>query len=360
MISDIRLQHFRSYTDKSFIFTDGVNIIVGPNASGKTNLLEALLVSAQGGSYRVKDSDLVAYGQEWARLDSRSGSQPRIVKLQRPALADKVDKTYEIDGRTLRRLSLKQTIPTVLFEANHLQLLHGKPELRREYLDGLLEQIEPGYATTRHEYKRALAQRNALLKRGDMRGDMLRAQIFPWDVRLSELGGRIVHARVRVLKNFSAQSSELYGDISKLPSQIELHYQSSLQADTYESQLLFALEANLGRDIERGFTGGGPHREDFSVDLNGHPMHLTASRGEVRTAVLMLKVLELRLIEQSRGEKPLLLLDDVFSELDSVRRTALTTHLHNYQTFMTTTDADVAADHFPGKAHIITITEPKL
>jgi DNA replication and repair protein RecF len=284
MISDIRLQQFRSYTDELFEFSEGVNIIVGANASGKTNLLEALLVAAQGGSFRVKDSELIGYNQEWARIDVRNDSQPRTIKLQRPGLADKVEKTYEIDGRVLRRLSLKQTIPAVLFEPNHLRLLHGSPELRREYLDSLLEQIEPGFATTRREYRRALAQRNALLKRGGLQSGsgqllLLRPQIFPWDLRLSELGGRIVHARTKVIEGFNTQASELYTDISKHKSTVQIQYQSALQTESYESQLLFALEAHLGRDVERGFTGAGPHREDFIIDLNEHPMQASASRG---------------------------------------------------------------------------------
>jgi DNA replication and repair protein RecF len=359
MISDIRLQHFRSYSDDLFEFSPGVNIIVGSNASGKTNLLEAVLVSAQGGSFRVKDGELIAYEQDWARIDAHNDGQPRTIKLQRPNMAEKTEKTYEIDGRTLRRLSMQQTIPAVLFEPNHLQLLHGSPELRREYLDGLLEQIEPGFATTRREYRRALAQRNALLKRDNISGQMLRPQIFPWDVRLSELGGKIVHARSHVIDTFNTASSALYSDISKHTSSVEITYQTAIPIESYESGLLYALEANLGRDIERGFTGAGPHREDFALSLDGHPMHATASRGEVRTAVLMLKVLELRLLEQTRGVSPLLLLDDVFSELDGARRTALTSHLSNYQTFMTTTDADVVVDHFLGKAHIIPINRDK-
>jgi len=137
MIANIRLQQYRSYFDDSFEFKDGVNIIVGPNASGKTNLLEAILVAARGSSYRARENDLIAFGKPWSRLDAHTESTHRTVKL----LADPLpQKTFEIDGRVLKRLSMNLALPTVLFEPNHLALLSGAPERRRDYLDDLLSQ----------------------------------------------------------------------------------------------------------------------------------------------------------------------------------------------------------------------------
>ncbi len=351
MIYDIRLQHFRSYADEAFEFTPGVNIIVGPNASGKTNLLESILVVAQGSSYRVSDSELLAYDQPWARLDARDDTGLRTVKIvtePRPA------KTYEIEGKLYRRLSMQKSIPTVVFEPNHLFMFSGAPELRRSYLDGLLEQIQPGYSTLRKDYRRVLAQRNALLKK---LGPAAAGQIFPWNIRLSELGGRIARARLELLNGMNVQASGLYGSLAHKNEQhkqtVELQYETKLPTDSYESGLLRLLEATIDLDVARGFTGNGPHREDLRVLINGRLAQTSASRGETRTAVLMLKVMELQLVQQARGTAPLLLLDDVFSELDGARRQALTNYLQDYQTFITTTDADVVVHHFMDKSHII-------
>jgi DNA replication and repair protein RecF len=137
MITSLRLQHFRSYTDASFTLGPGVNIIVGPNASGKTNLLEAVLIAARGSSYRVSDADLVQFDASWARLDAETAAGTRIVKVQ-PTHSDKWLKTFEIDNQVLSRLMPARTLPTVLFEPNHLMLLHGSPDLRRVFLSMLL------------------------------------------------------------------------------------------------------------------------------------------------------------------------------------------------------------------------------
>lgn len=346
MIQSVRLQHFRSYEDDSFEFSPGVNIIVGPNASGKTNLLEALLVSARGSSYRVHDQELIRHGQPWARLDALADGMERIVKL---VAEPTPGKTYDIDGRVFRKLTMDRTIPIVLFEPNHLMLLNGSPEKRRDYLDDLLAQITPGYATTVRAYRRTLAQRNRLLKNGRATD----AQFFPWDVRLSELGGRIVRARTELVQALDAKISNLYQELSTSTVRASVEYRTAADPEQYESYMLRQLEARRHDDLIRGFTSFGPHREDITVLFDGRPAEEVASRGETRTFVLSLKILELQLLGVRRDKTPLLLLDDVFSELDGARRKALTTHLQPYQTFITTTDADVVAHHFAETSNII-------
>jgi DNA replication and repair protein RecF len=346
MITDLRLQHFRSYKDASFELSPGVNIVVGPNASGKTNLLEALLVLARGSSYRARDAELVRFGRPWARLDVNldDGGQ-RTVKIN---LEPQPAKTYELNNKIYRRLSLRHTLPVVLFEPEDLRLLSGGPERRRDYLDDLLEQTTPGYGTLRRQYRRALAQRNALLKQ---RGS--RNQVFPWDVRLSELAGQIVQARGQLVERLNKDIGKLYRELSGSKVKVKLVYQSRWQAEGYETKLLKELESSLELDQARGFTGAGPHREDLAVLFNDHPAQDTASRGEIRTAVLALKIIELKIIEEVRETSPLLLLDDVFSELDGKRRHTLTDYLAPYQTFITTTDADAVVGHFTETANII-------
>jgi DNA replication and repair protein RecF len=342
MITDLRLQHFRNYADASFELSPGVNIIVGPNASGKTNILESVLVVATGGSYRARDTDLIQYDAPWARLDADTPNGVRIVKLQVTS-PERVLKSFDIDGQKLTRLMQARTMPVVLFEPNHLLLLSGSPDLRRTFLDDLLEQTVPGYGAVRRNYRRVLAHRNALLKR---QPHDLRDQLFVWDLRLSELGGRIVTEREGLVARFAERMSDLYTDLSQITHSIELVYISQFPGQDYESALLKKLEASTDLDMARGFTASGPHRDDLGVAINGHAAAESASRGETRTLVLALKVLELKLLEELRGERPLLLLDDVFSELDGKRRQALTTFVADYQTFITTTDADVVVQHF--------------
>jgi DNA replication and repair protein RecF len=350
MITDLRLQYFRSYDDASFELSPGVNIIVGPNASGKTNLLEAVLVLARGGSYRARDADLISFDQPWARLDSHSESSGRrtvkIIAEPQPG------KTYEIDDKSFKRLSLQHSLPVVLFEPTHLQLFGGGPEKRRDYLDVLLEQTLTGYSTTLRHYKRTLAQRNNLLKQGRSLTDN---QMFAWNVRLSQLGGQIARGRTELVEGINQQITSLYKELSKTKTSVTVEYGARWPVDSYESRFLSKLENSLDDDRLRGFTSSGPHREDLVVLFDNHPAQEVASRGEVRTAVLALKIIELKIIEDARDKTPLLLLDDVFSELDGARRHALTDYLAPYQTFITTTDADLVVQAFTDRCNVIAL-----
>ncbi len=349
MLTDIRLQHFRSYVDRAFELNPGVNIIVGPNASGKTNLLEAILVLARGNSYRADGADLLHFSHDWARLDAHTADgQTRTFKLQTiPTLT----KRFEVDDQSVSRLSQAKTIPVVLFEPNHLLLLTGSPELRRSFLDDLIEQTEAGFGTVRRHYKRVLAQRNALLKRGNV----IEEQLFVWNIRLSELGGQIARHRLALLKKLNERIGDLYSELAGRESVVTLDYKTKFPQESYESALLKKLEADFELDRLRGFTGAGPHRDDLGVLLGGHALQDSASRGETRTLVLALKILETQALEAARGVRPILLLDDVFSELDGKRRQALTAFLKDYQTFITTTDADVVVQHFIDTSTIIPV-----
>lgn len=350
MIRSIRLQHFRSYEDASFTFDPGVTIIMGPNASGKTNLLESILVVARGGSYKAKDAELIGFNGDWARLDVQTDNSTRTVKLQG---IETVKKSFEIDGQKLQRLLINRIIPTVLFEPDHLALLSGSPDMRRVFLDDLIEQYVQGYGNIRRHYKRVLGQRNALLKK---QPHNLQEQLFVWNLRLSELGGQIAKERAKLVDRFNEQIRTIYDALAQRDNDIHLSYETRFPIDQYESALLRKLEQSLELDMARGFTAYGPHRDDMVAYIDSHPMQEAASRGENRTLVLALKVLELQLLEEIRGEKPLLLLDDVFSELDSSRRQALTQFVKPYQSFMTTTDADIVADYFASSHKIIDLS----
>jgi DNA replication and repair protein RecF len=349
MISNIRLQNFRSYTDESFEFGKGVNIIVGPNGSGKTNLLEAIQVLSTGYSYRANDGELIKFESDWARLDAETGGVTRTLKIVNESNHTK--KSYVFDDKPYKILTHSHVLPVVLFEPNHLQLLHGQPEQRRNYLDNLLELMTPGFNMTRKHYRRVLTQRNALLKSA---GRPAKDQLFVWNLRLSELGGAIASARHELVEDIAKELPNFYNRIAgSKKTNVDISYKSKLPRDRYETTLLRALETSYDLDVARGFTGAGPHRDDFIVRFDGHPTVEVASRGETRTALLALKINELKILEEKSEKKPLLLLDDVFSELDGKRRHALTKYLKYYQTFITTTDADVVVQNFLDECTII-------
>jgi DNA replication and repair protein RecF len=349
-IASIRLQNFRSYSDDSFEFEEGVNIIVGPNASGKTNLLEAVLALSRGSSYRARDLELIQFNKPWARLDGYFSKQGRCLKLEREE--NSANKVFDVNNKNYKRLSLDNTVPVVFFEPNHLQFITRGPDQRRDFLDDLLERSTPGYKTLLTSYKRALAQRNALLKRGPIVG---KSQLFAWNIRLSELGSKIAEGRSKLIDDINKDLSKTYSKIAQRKSTVNLNYEIPFPIELYASRLLAKLEQNTSLDYERGFTAYGPHREDISFLLNKKPIQESASRGETRSLLLALKIFDLQLIEKAREQKPIFLLDDVFSELDGARRHALVDYLKDHQAIITTTDADAVIEHFTSNSKIIAL-----
>jgi DNA replication and repair protein RecF len=351
MITSIRLQNFRSYSDESFEFEPGVNIVVGPNASGKTNLLEAVMVLARGSSYRARDAELARFNKPWARLDGNFEKQARSVKIQ--IANDQIDKNFVIDDKPFKRLSLERTVPVVFFEPNHLQLITRGPDARRDYIDEILERSQPAFKALSANYRRTLAQRNALLKHSRSNAER---QLFAWNIRLSELGAKIAQSRQELIDQINKKISKTYSQIAKHKSRVEVKYDCHFPADNYASRMLSKLEKSVNLDFDRGFTSSGPHREDILFYLGGQPVSSTASRGEARSLLLALKIFELDLVGQVRAQPPIFLLDDVFSELDGARRQALVKNLADRQTIITTTDAEAVLEYFSGKHNLISLS----
>lgn len=354
IFTDLRLQQYRSYKDASFELGPGVNIVVGPNGAGKTNLLEAIMVGSAGKSYRARDGNLLNRGQKWARIDLHTSQNTlRTVKLE--AEPDgRIIKTFEIDDKIYKRLPAAQKQPLVLFEPNDLRLIGGEPSLRRDYFDDIIESYLPEYSGIRKRYQRTVSQRNALLKQPARAN----SQLFAWNLRLVELGERLTTQRRQLLRNINQALPKIYSSIAGKTTEVEIHYDSSVNKHNYGTNFLKKLEAGLQTDLARGFTGHGPHRDDFTVYINDEQTQQSASRGEVRTLLLALKIIELQLLENAVGVRPLLLLDDVFSELDGARRRALTEFLKDYQCVITTTDADAVIQHFSDGYSVIPVQAP--
>ena len=347
MITDLKLQNFRSYINTSFNFSPSANIIVGPNAAGKTNILEAILFSRTGSSYRAKDLELICFKKKWLRIDCQDDGSKRIIKVRND---QKPSKLYEINGKQYIRLPASLKLPVVIFEPSHMQLLSGSPEKRRSYLDSFLAQLNSEYPALIRKYARALTQRNSLLKRSVK---ITNPQLFPWNIRLSQLAGQIVQARSELVDEINKTLPAIYISLSQDKVKVLVTYKTQFQPGLYETSYLKQLEDDLKDDLRTGFTIHGPHRDDFTVLYNDHPSASYASRGELRTAVIALKITELKKLENIGSTKPVILLDDVYSELDSIRRKSLTSYLKDNQSFITTTDAGVVLKSLDIKSKVI-------
>jgi len=345
MIESIRVQNYRIFKDRRFDFDKQVNIVVGPNACGKTSLLEAILVSLVGSSYRAKEKDLISKGNDWLRIESKNDGLDRIIKF-----TNTNEKTYEIENNKYKRLSSNLKEPVVLFEPNNLIMLTSSPDTRRSYLDNLLKQIDPLYKKNLSHYSRALIQRNHLLKNINMN---LKDQLFPWNMRITQLAEEIVKRRTDFINEINPVLNLNYREISNSKLNIKIKYQSSVNEVNYSTKMLDELENNFVQELNQGFTSVGPHRDDFTLYFEDNLATLFASRGELRSAMLSLKVTEVNILEKYLFKKPILLLDDVFSELDSNRRHALTNLIKKHQSFITTTDADIASKEFKGHCKVI-------
>lgn len=336
-LRDITIRNFRSYPESSFEFEDGVNIVVGPNAVGKTNLLEAVHTVCFGKGIRTSDVKMVRHNEDWFRLEANIGNQTRVVTLEKDKFTGRGKKKIIVNDKLIPRMNYEYVVPVVLFQPDDLRFTSSSPERRREYLDKLLIQTVPTYKTDLLAYERALRQRNSALKNGINST----SQLFAWNLMLADKGTKIVNERIRIIEKINEKLSSVYSSVAGNNYNLSVNYKSALGYENYSEKLLNMLERATGLDAQRGSTSVGPHRDDLAVNLNSNNMKDTASRGENRTLILALKIIELDILEEIHNKKPILLLDDVFSELDGLRRKMLTKHLSSRQTILTTTDADI-------------------
>lgn len=337
LLTRISLANVRSYELTSFQFDPHVTLILGRNGTGKTSVLEGIYLSYRGTSFRGRDRDIISHTSRRAVLKLETDTGKRRIQLA--VQDDKTKKEFTIDDRTSARLPARSRLPVVLFEPDELRLLSSSPQRRRQFIDGVLERLYPDYATALSRYTRVLLQRNELLKqRESMSEAAWDSHLFAWDVKFSELAETIVRRRRELIAVSNERLSNLYSQMAGASHAVTVHYSDSTPDERYTQDILKKLHANRIGDSYRGFTSVGPHRDDFLISLDGHPAANTASRGEMRTIMLAYKLLEVALQEETSGIRPLILMDDVFSELDVVREQRLMDALKHYQTVITATD----------------------
>lgn len=330
-IKTLRIQHLRSHTKYEATLAEGVTVITGPNGSGKTTLIEALYIALQGSSFRGPDKEVLQRDAPWWRIMLTFEETDDRITTFDPARPTK-RKQFTIDGKISARLAPKDKFPVILFEPEDLRLLNGSPARRRSFIDRLITQLNPFYGTTLRKYERALKQRNSLLKRLRFTEE----ELFAWNVSLAEHGAYIIEQRIVYVEQLNRDLTNAYDDIAQKKDEIAVHYSNTVVGDIRQ-RLLRDLTDSQERDAYLGNTSVGPHRHDLLFSFNGQPATTVASRGEIRTIVLALKFLEVGITETLTGMKPLILLDDVFSELDTKRQQALSTRTKEYQIVMTST-----------------------
>ncbi len=325
----LSVQSFRSHQQKTINFHPNTTIIIGKNGSGKTSLLEALYISLQGRSFKGNEEDILKKGDVWWRADTVlfDGTKQSVSFTTE---LNSSNRNFIINDKKTKRLPTKNRCPIVLFEPNDLLLLHGPPSKRRDHIDNIISQIDIQYRTILLRYEKALKQRNSLLKQGVED----RSRYFPWEVVISEYGASIITRRERLIDKINKEITKKYQKIAKNKDNITIEAQFSSKKDTTD-KLLKEMEENFHKDLLIKHTTKGPHRHDINFLVNNSPASTTASRGEVRTIVLSLKFLEAEIIEEITNKKPIILLDDVFSELDEQRQKNILQS--PYQTIITTT-----------------------
>jgi len=345
VVTGLRLRDFRSYGDVEVALGAGLTVVHGRNGAGKTNLLEALYFGLCGRSCRTtNEREVVRFGTSTTRVEARvddAEDGPHVLAVGfEPGEA----KHFTVDGARVERLIDAPGRPLVcVFLPDRLELIKGAPALRRAHVDQVVAAARPARAGTRRAYTQALAQRNALL--GRIRaGRASRSSLPAWDTELARHGIALRDDRAEVLAalapHFAACASEL-----GLAGTGRLRYRPRSTAATAE-ELAEELAERADRDLERGFTGHGPHRDDVIFERDGRDLRSFGSQGEQRLALLALLLAERRELAESRGGPPLMLLDDVMSELDAHRRELLVGRLNadGGQSVITTTDLA----HVPG------------
>lgn len=342
-IQHLKINQFRNYQNADVKLIEGINIFYGDNAQGKTNLLESLYVAAYGKSFRSKNSDdLILNGCERGSIEVAYSKNYTngVVKavFERTGLRY----LYANNHQQIKRVDYIGHIHVVLFSPEDLRLVKEGPQERRLFIDRELSHINKVYLDQLMKYNKVLKQRNTLLKT-IKNALLLESQLDVWDSQLVYYGSRIIVKRQQFIQRINALSRLIHKKITFGKEQLEIVYESSISNElndlkAVESKLLEQVKKAFENDFKRGFTTVGPHRDDMAISINQIDTRRFGSQGQQRTAALSLKLSELEIIKDEIGEYPILLLDDVMSELDQKRQHFLLETIKNIQTILTTTD----------------------
>lgn len=359
-IKKLTLKNYRNYKSSEFKFINGINILVGMNAQGKTNAAEAVFYLCTGYSPRAtRDKQLILNGEKSA--NAKIEAETRFGSVSVEAEIGEGGKDIKVNGVKIARAGeLMGNVNSVFFNPGELKLIQESPEDRRRFMDVAISQMNKNYFYALQKYRKVLDQRGDLLKSDDK--EVIYETLPFWDEKLCEYAGVIIKERVDFIKDlkplFIGAMASVTGGDEKVSLTHEAAYLSAADEDALDngsgadnygdeltatdySRILYnVLQNRVDKDIKLGYTGAGPHRDDLKIKINGADVRIYGSQGQQRTASLALKLAELEIFKAKFNEYPVLILDDAFSELDKTRRERLVERVKNLQTIITVTDLD--------------------
>ena len=339
-IKKLFLQNFRNYEKETFTFTDGLNVLFGKNAQGKTNCAEAVFYLCTGTPMRIRhDKQLIRIGAENAKIVAEAENRYGKVTIEADIYENK--REIRLNGSKIaKNADLIGNINSVFFSPGELRLIQDGPDERRRFMNISISQTSPAYYTALLRYNKILDQRNALLKNPDF---SLVLETLPiWDEQLCKYAGTIVKKRMEFLEKLTPYASEMHAFLTDGGETLEIKPDKKYDGDETEiaKTLMRRFENNYEKDLRLGFTTLGPHRDDLEFFISGSDAKSYASQGQMRTCALSLKLAEVQIFKDLSGEYPILVLDDVMSELDLRRRKKLLQKIKGMQTLLTCTHAE--------------------
>ena len=380
-ISDINLQNFRNYKALSAPLGSGVNVFYGDNGQGKTNILESVFFCAIGKSFRFsKDQDLVKSGENFFKIelllkDDITNEIAVTFRNSQNISSGSGEKSIRVNGLYLRRLGhLMGNLLSVIFSPEDLEIVNEGPSVRRKLLDIVISQIFPAHYFDLQQYNKVLTQKNVLLKEIDLSKNELLALLDVYNEQLADTGAKISARRFLFSRELELYASEKNSEISsgeilafqyysnffnlpekqdlKLPDNSKLNEKIEKLSKIIRKEFLELLESRKNREIERNHSLYGPQNDDLLITLNDMELRRFGSQGQKRTAVLSIKLAETQILYKLTGRKPVLLLDDVFSELDEKRCMLLLKNTQGYQTLLTTANLSELPDGIRSDARV--------
>lgn len=340
--TELKIKNYRNYNEEKITFSPNLNLIVGKNAQGKTNLLETIYYSAIGKSARTtKDADLINWQKERAgfslKVQKKEGSKTIEAVFSRGQ-----KKSIKVNGINLLKIGdLLGNVSVVFFSPDELKLVKDAPQDRRKFLDTDISQLSKNYFYLLLKYNKILDQRNKLLK--SKNNVSVIEQTLPiWDVQLAETGSKIIAYRIKFLARLKEFVKQSHTYLTSGKEELEIEYAGIVGKDEIEikTKLLDGLKQVREKDLKLGYTNIGPHRDDIKLVVNGVDIRSFGSQGQQRTVALSMKLAELEIFKEELGEYPILLLDDVLSELDQDRQQKLLWRASKVQTILTATQYD--------------------
>ncbi len=355
-VNSVKIKNFRNIADLSFTADNGVNVIYGENAQGKTNILESIWLFTGCKSFRgAKDNELIKFGEEFSKINLEFSDNVREKKSE-IIIADKKKNAF-LNGVSLRSTAeLIGSFYAVIFSPVHLSLIKDGPAARRKFLDTALCQLKPSYAEHLAGYKRALIQRNALLKDLHLNTELY-DMLDTWDDQLARYSSCVIKERLQYIDLLSDYSKDIYSGISENKESFSVFYSKNINKDFSVKDIYLSEIENLKKarkeDIFSKTTTVGPHRDDLEILINDVSARSFGSQGQQRSCALALKLGESEIIKKVTGETPVALLDDVMSELDEKRQDYVLNHINGRQVFLTCCDPSQVLRLCGGKSFLI-------